>query len=161
MNRADKIRGGLWGVLVADALGVPHQFKSAEIIRTANIQMVMPPGYSKTYPKVPYGTWSDDGSLTLALADSLTGVGHYDPTDFGNALVRWYTKGHYTPNKKAYDIGATTSEAILRMMRGHVPEQAGLTQETSNGNGSLMRTHGHEADGFLEEWTNPLDPLLA
>ena len=136
----DKIRAGIWGVLVADAMGVPHEFKSSLDTRTAQLEMVMEPGYPKTYPKTPYGTWSDDGALTLALADSLGRVGQLNTQDFGQALVRWYTKAHYTPDNNTYDVGATTSEAICRLIRGHDADVAGMTQETANGNGSLMRT---------------------
>jgi ADP-ribosylglycohydrolase len=140
----DRIRGGIWGVLVADALGVPHEFKHMSKIpgwnRSAgSVEMVMPPDYRKTYPKVPYGTWSDDGSLTLALADSLAKTGKLDVEDFGRRLVAWFSQAAYTPDKHTYDVGNTTQEAILRLMRGHNAKAAGLTVESSNGNGSLMR----------------------
>lgn len=140
INISDKIRAGLWGVLVADAIGVPHEFKNALTIKAAGTIEMSMPGYDKTYPKVPYGTWSDDGSLTLALADSLARSGCLDTMDFGQSVVNWFTKAAYTPDKKTFDVGNTTQEAILRMMRGHEPRIAGLTQENANGNGSLMRT---------------------
>lgn len=145
MSIADKIRGGIYGVLTADALGVPHEFKTASTIPGFNrspgiVDMVMPADYPKTFPKVAYGTWSDDGSLTLALADSLAKCGKLDVEDFGRRLVGWFSRGDYTPDKKAYDVGNTTQEAVLRLMRGHAAHVAGLTQESANGNGSLMRT---------------------
>ena len=137
----DQIRGGLWGVLVADAFGVPHEFKhAAKIPEGKDLAMVMPPTYKKTFPKVPYGTWSDDGALTLALADSIAKVGYLDPEDFGMRLMGWFTKGDFTPDRKAFDVGNTTQEAILRLTRGHSAKTAGLTADSSNGNGSLMRT---------------------
>jgi ADP-ribosyl-[dinitrogen reductase] hydrolase len=145
MTLEDKIRGGIYGVLVADALGVPHEFKAASQIPGYNrspgsVEMVMPADYRKTFPKVAYGTWSDDGSLTLAMAASLTASKGVDEEDFGRRLAQWFNHGDYTPDKKAYDIGNTTMEAILRMQRGHAARAAGLTGENTNGNGSLMRT---------------------
>ena len=132
----DQIRGGLWGVLVADAFGVPHEFKhAAKIPEGKDLAMVMPPTYKKTFPKVPYGTWSDDGALTLALADSIAKVGYLDPEDFGMRLMGWFTKGDFTPDRKAFDVGNTTQEAILRLTRGHSAKTAGLTADSSNGNG--------------------------
>lgn len=139
MNIADRIRAGIWGVLTADAMGVPHEFKRAHEI-PAQLEMVMPPEYRKTYPRVPYATWSDDGSLTLALAASLGALGRFDAHDFGARMVDWFHKGHYTPDGKCYDIGNTTQEAIMKMARGTSALASGLNQETSNGNGSLMRT---------------------
>lgn len=133
----DRVRAGLWGHLVADALGVPHEFKAPV---TQRVAMVMPPDYQKSWHKVPYGTWSDDGALTLALADSLAELQTVDLNDIGSRMIQWYSKGAYTPDGKPYDVGNTTQDAILRMMRGHVAAEAGSAQESSNGNGSLMRT---------------------
>lgn len=139
ISLADSIRGALWGVLVADALGVPHEFKFATAIPSI-FDMVMPSDYVKTFPRVPYGTWSDDGSLTLAMADSLVASKGVDEEDFGRRATLWFTQSDYTPDKHTYDVGNTTQEAILRMMRGYAARVAGLTAENANGNGSLMRT---------------------
>jgi ADP-ribosylglycohydrolase len=132
----NRVRAGLWGHLVADALGVPHEFKAPV---TERVAMVMPPEYKKSWSKVPYGTWSDDGALTLALAASLAERQIVDLDDIGARMVQWYAKGEYTPDGKSYDTGKTTREAILRMMSGRVATKAGCAQESSNGNGSLMR----------------------
>lgn len=124
--------------MVADALGLPHQFKAREAI-PGEVRMVMGGRYEKAFPRVAYGTWSDDGALTLALADSLATMGKVDLDDFGRRLVAWMSRGAYTVDRKAYDVGGTTSEAVCRLMRGHRAEVAGLTGERDNGNGSLMR----------------------
>lgn len=150
----DKIRGGFYGLLVGDALGVPYEFQYG-LEKLALVEM-NPIGRHKSW-NVPAGTWSDDGALTLALADSLATVGHLDEDDFGRRIQAWFTKGHYTPDGKAFDVGNTTQEAILRMMRGHAAKVAGLTGERSNGNGSLMRTlplalfhQGSDADLYAD-----------
>jgi ADP-ribosylglycohydrolase len=134
-----KIKAGLWGALVADAMGVPHEFKSASAIPQV-ITMVMPPEYKKTYPRVDYGAWSDDGSGLLCVADTLGTKKTLDLDHFANNLVQWYGKGRFTVDGKAFDIGNTTQESVLRLVRGHSPTASGLTQESANGNGSLMRT---------------------
>lgn len=117
-------------------MGVPHEFKAPVQIA---VSMVMPPEYQKTWRRVPYGTWSDDGSLTLAMAASLTERG-VDVEDFGKKLLSWYNKAEFTPDKHMFDIGNTTQEAILKIARGHSAKVSGLSNESSNGNGSLMRT---------------------
>lgn len=139
METSDRIRGGLWGHLVGDALGVPHEFKAGSAI-PAEVRMVMAGGYPKSFTRVPYGTWSDDGALTLALADSLATRGRVDPADLGGKMVAWMNRGAYTVDGRAYDMGNTTTEAVLRLMRGHQAEVAGPSGELDNGNGSLMRT---------------------
>lgn len=136
LSLEDKIRGGFYGLLVGDALGVPYEFQHG--LENLPLVEMNPVGRHKSW-RVPPGTWSDDGSLHLAQTDSLATVGHLDEEDLGRRMQAWFTKGHYTPDKKAFDVGNTTQEAILRMIRGHSAKTAGLTGERSNGNGSLMR----------------------
>lgn len=136
-----KIVGGLWGVLVADALGLPHQFKTASAIHdTITMEMAHEPSYPKAFPRIEYGTWSDDGALTLALTDSLANQKRLDLDHFAGNVRRWFEKGAFTVDGKAYDVGNTTSEACCRLVRGHPPEAAGIAEMSANGNGSLMRT---------------------
>lgn len=57
----------LLGVAVADALGVPVEFKSREYLRENPVTDMLEYG-THTQPK---GTWSDDTSLSLCLAESI------------------------------------------------------------------------------------------
>jgi ADP-ribosyl-[dinitrogen reductase] hydrolase len=125
--------------LIADAMGVPHEFKGPSQIPD-QLRMVMPPDYPKTYPKIPYGTWSDDGALMLALADSLAQKGHFDQEDYASKIVTWYREGAYTPDRVVFDVGNTTINAINKLIAGSPADSAGSDTENSNGNGSLMRT---------------------
>ncbi|KXK44107.1 MAG: ADP-ribosylation/Crystallin J1 [Bacteroidetes bacterium OLB11] len=63
-----KIKSALFGVIVGDALGVPVEFKSRQTIAQNSVTDMI--GYG-TY-NLPAGTWSDDSSLTLCLAEALT-----------------------------------------------------------------------------------------
>lgn len=86
----------------------------------------------------PAGTWSDDTSLTLALADNLLPES-YELSDIAWGFINWYDKAAYTPHGKVFDVGNATAEAIKRLKKGVTPEKAGGTGERDNGNGSLMR----------------------
>src|SRR5579864_6109709 len=60
--------GGLVGLLVGDAVGVPYEFHSPEQIPPRDqIEMTTPVGFRRSHAGVPVGTWSDDGSQTLCL----------------------------------------------------------------------------------------------
>src|SRR5512136_1977694 len=77
MNR-NQIMGGIIGVVVGDALGLPVQFEG-------RLQRKMRPvtgmeGWGAF--NMPPGSWSDDSSLTLCLAESLCQAG-FDPEDAG------------------------------------------------------------------------------
>ncbi len=129
----EKILGGLWGAVVGDALGVPVEFRSREELRQDPVQDMR--GYG-TYGQ-PAGTWSDDSSLMLCTVESL--LDGLDTGHLGSLFVRWLQEAHWTPWDKVFDVGGTTNQAINRLSQGVEPEQAGLTDENSNGNGSLMR----------------------
>ena len=121
----------LLGVAVGDALGVPFEFKQRGSFQVTGMQ-----GHG-THNQ-PAGTWSDDTSLTLALADTLfVDSCNLGPIAWG--MRAWYEKGVYTPHGKVFDIGGTTERAIKRLEEGVSPEKSGGTEEKDNGNGSLMR----------------------
>ncbi|ACA58884.1 ADP-ribosylglycohydrolase family protein [Candidatus Desulforudis audaxviator] len=134
VNKRERILGGLFGVTVGDALGVPVEFVSREDLRKKPVQEMF--GYGTHHQ--PPGTWSDDTSLTLCLVESLVEAG-YNLADAGKRFVRWYREGYWTPYGRAFDIGGATRQAILRLEGGVDPALAGPDDEMSNGNGSLMR----------------------
>lgn len=136
MNRsaASRIRGTLFGTAIGDALGGPRQFTERDEL----------PLLTEMKPianfKVPAGTWSDDTSMTLCLAESLTktGTGEQDPADQLTLYSCWLSEGHNTPTGKAFDIGGTTRNSIQRYrVTGEV--RANTDDEVFQGNGSLMR----------------------
>lgn len=140
ISHQERIQGGLYGLLVGDALGVPYEFHAPKHIPTqALIEFVPPPGFRRAHAAVPPGTWSDDGAQALALLSSLLDVGHLDLQDFGQRLVEWYTNGRFAVDQKVFDIGIQTTQAIQALMRGVPARQAGPSTEQANGNGSLMR----------------------
>lgn len=129
----NKVLDGIIGFCVGDALGVPVEFKTREeLVKEPVTDMI---GYG-TYNQPP-GTWSDDTSLTLCLVESLCNGLNLE--DIGNKFVKWYYDSYWTPHNMTFDVGNTTKEAIRRISEGVSPEQAGLNDEDSNGNGSLMR----------------------
>lgn len=131
----NKIKSVILGHAVADALGVPAEFRSrAELDENPITDMV---GYG-TY-NMPAGCWSDDTSMTLAALDSLAS-GRIDYDEIMQNFGRWYHSGEYTPTGVMFDVGGTCRQAILNYTRKHKkPLECGLTDAYSNGNGSLMR----------------------
>jgi ADP-ribosylglycohydrolase len=134
-TRRERTLGGLWGAVVGDALGVPVEFQSRAELRVDPVTDLRAYG---TY-RQPRGTWSDDSSLLLCSAESLCEAG-WDLADMGRRFVRWRNAELWTPHGAVFDIGATTHQAIANLAAGVPPEQAGLDDERSIGNGSLMRT---------------------
>jgi len=128
-----KMVGGLLGVAVGDALGVPVEFNSRSRLKADPVTGMTAFG---THHQ-PEGTWSDDSSLTFCLAESL--CRGYDLRDIARRFVRWLDEAYWTPHGETFDIGNTTSQAISRLRSGVDPVEAGGRGERDNGNGSLMR----------------------
>ncbi|WP_299453699.1 ADP-ribosylglycohydrolase family protein [uncultured Microscilla sp.] len=130
----------LLGVAMGDALGVPFEFKrSHQMKETPAVDMI---GYG-THNQLA-GTWSDDTSLTLCLAESLTKG--YDLANIAQEFIAWRYQSRWTARGKLFDIGRITAVAIARLksfLENGVPEalneQKGLGDDLENGNGSLMR----------------------
>jgi ADP-ribosylglycohydrolase len=135
----ETLAGGLLGLLVGDALGVPYEFKTpAEIARSGAVDLPPPASLSPTHG-VPPGTWSDDGAQALALLDSLLSSGRLDPDDLAARLRAWYEQGRYTPDGRVFDVGIQTRQALANLAAGVNALDAGPASERANGNGSLMR----------------------
>ena len=127
---------GVIGVIVGDALGCPVQFMSRSEIAARGLVTGME-GHGSY--DMPAGTWTDDGSMTLALLDSIRELGVIDPEDIMTRFVDWYEDGEYTQYGEAFDMGNTCSRAIEDFERNHDVATCGGTSSHSNGNGSLMR----------------------
>ncbi|MGD1318589.1 ADP-ribosylglycohydrolase family protein [Chryseobacterium sp. 2R14A] len=127
------VKAGIFGICIGDALGVPVEFNKRETLRTFPVKNMREFG-SWNQPK---GTWSDDSSLTLCLAEELTKG--YDLEKIGQSFVKWNKYGHWTAHGKLFDIGGTTRHSIARLIKGESARFSGNIFEEDNGNGSLMR----------------------
>ena len=133
IDYSDAVKSILFGVAVGDALGVPVEFNSRKTIRESPVTDMI--GFG-TY-NLPAGTWSDDSSLTFCLTEALTQ--EFDLNVIGQNFVKWYHDDFWTPRGNVFDIGIATRIAIARLAEGVQPDLAGGSDESSNGNGSLMR----------------------
>ncbi|KWF76699.1 hypothetical protein WL94_34615 [Burkholderia cepacia] len=139
-NRRSRLRGGLLGLLIGDALGVPYEFHdAASIPPPAAIDMTPPPGFARAHDGVPPGTWSDDGAQALALLDALLRERDLNLDTFAGNLLDWFHRGAFTPDGRVFDVGLQTQRAFHALAAGAAPASAGPRDERDNGNGSLMR----------------------
>ncbi|MCU0565924.1 MAG: ADP-ribosylglycohydrolase family protein [Oculatellaceae cyanobacterium Prado106] len=138
---ADQLAGGLMGLLIGDAVGVPYEFNApTDIPPIAHIDLHPPTGYRRTYPDIPPGTWSDDGAQALCLLASLLDCDRLDPDDLGQRFLRWYTEGYFAVDRHVFDVGNQTAKALNAIQSGMPVLQAGQLGKQAKGNGSLMRS---------------------
>lgn len=133
MEKSSRVLGGIFGVAVGDALGVPFEFTPRQIISKSPVCNMV--GFGEH--NQPKGTWSDDTSLTLCLAESLADGFNMD--DIADRFCMWLDEAYMTATGVVFDCGNTTFKAIKKLKSGISPEQAGDNDELSNGNGALMR----------------------
>ena len=134
----EKIKSVMIGHAVGDALGVPVEFcEREELVENPVTDMK---GYG-TYD-VPAGAWSDDTSMSLCALDAMCREG-WKWDDIMNNFVKWCSLDEYTPTGEMFDIGRTCLNAIQNFLKtdGKPALECGLSDERSNGNGSLMRIH--------------------
>ncbi len=130
----NSVRGALLGLAVGDALGVPHEFRPRYELERKPVTGME--GYG-TWNQAP-GTWSDNTSLSLCLAESLSV--EYNLYDIADRMVAWLEKAYWSARGEVFDVGRSTAAAIGRLRGGVVhPADAGLRRERDNGNGALIR----------------------
>ena len=133
MEQRNVCKDFLFGIVIGDALGVPVEFENRQFLKQNPVTDFIGHG---TYNQ-PVGTFSDDSSLTFCLAECL--LDRFDLNIIAQSFLAWYYKGYWTAHGVAFDIGATTVDALSRLKRGVAPELAGGDQISDNGNGALMR----------------------
>lgn len=131
-NLPSRITGSLFGLAIGDALGAPIEFSNPG--RFPPITCFKSGGPFN----LPAGTWTDDTSLALCLAESLIEMKGFSPTDQLSRYWKWYREGHLSATGHCFDIGNTTREALLTFHQTGDPFP-GPTDENTAGNGSLMR----------------------
>ena len=140
LDRSDRILGGLYGLLVGDALGVPYEFQAASSLPEPEaIELEPPPGFARSHPHVPPGSWSDDGAQALCLLASLLYQGRLELDDLGRRFLNWRNYGYMAAGGLVFDIGIQTSRALDALENGVPASEAGPAGERDNGNGALMR----------------------
>ncbi|KAJ6115407.1 ADP-ribosylation/Crystallin J1 [Penicillium sp. IBT 16267x] len=140
-----RILGSIWGNCVADALGGPVQFMKPGAFSPITGMEFVPPFHQPA----GRGSYSDDGAMTLALAQSLidTTPRLYDHALTIQYFLEWWKFGRFSTTHEAWDVGVSTGRALaVWQARGLADlEQTGqiisdnLMKENFSGNGSLMR----------------------
>lgn len=139
-TRRDRLVGGLLGLLIGDAVGVPYEFNLPEDLPPREtLELVPPAGFRRSHARIPPGTWSDDGAQALCLLASLLEHNRLDLEDFGHKLLAWYKTGYLAVDRNVFDVGIQTSQALSEIQRGVDAAHSGRSDERANGNGSLMR----------------------
>lgn len=130
-----KVKEGIIGFVVGDALGVPHEFKPRVELEKNPVTGMEGGGLHNQLP----GTWSDDSSMIIATMTSIINKKAIDYDDIMNEFCNWLIHYNHTPYGEVFDNGLTSGTAIQRYNKGIPALECGGKSEHDNGNGSLMR----------------------
>jgi ADP-ribosylglycohydrolase len=130
----DRLVGGLVGLLVGDALGVPVEFTGRQVRDSDPVTGMRGGGTWRQ----PAGTWSDDSSMALTNAEVLVEHG-WDPGRTMDGYRAWLEQARWTARGAVFDVGSTTQNAIMYYRIHGDWRECGLDEAHNNGNGSLMR----------------------
>lgn len=119
----------LLGTVIGDALGVPFEGSLSNNPNLLNWDgKTFLPSYSH---QLQAGQYSDDGQMSLMVAESLIYNQGFNPTDLSARYVDWIASG----TAKGY--GRTTLAAIQNLQSGKSYRESGIVG--SYGNGTAMR----------------------
>lgn len=136
MNLHDKVRGCFLGLSIGDALGLPVECISAELIarQYGRITAYFQNPRHKYFDGRPAGSWSDDTQLSLAVARALIASGGIDLDAVASEHCAEY-------QRSLAGWGSTTREAVARMVAGEHWSRSALTDTPNRGvgNGVAMK----------------------
>ena len=133
----NRMNGSLYGGAVGDAFGAPYEFQRRnDYTPTQNME------YNTNFD-LPPGSFTDDTSMMLCLAESLVQKNGFDTSDQMWKYYSWKRFGYMSvdKNKGCFDIGTTINTALTDYEENNfaLSEFPGLTDEKSSGNGGIMR----------------------
>jgi len=128
----DRAVGALVGLAVGDAVGTTLEFRPPGSFTPIDDMVGGGPF------RLPAGTWTDDTSMAMCLAESIVDTGRLDPADQLRRYVSWRDTGYWSSTGACFDIGTTTNAALTRFARSGEPLDPN-PDDGSAANGSLMR----------------------
>jgi ADP-ribosyl-[dinitrogen reductase] hydrolase len=140
--------GTLLGAAAGEALGAPHEFKSATDLRHAPKEITGGGIWTAGEP-------TDDIELTLALLRSIVSCGRLDVEDVARGYLNWFAT-------QPKGIGNLTRAALQNLRSGDPPSHSGAiawedTGRQAAGNGSVMccapvaLLHVKQLDGLADD----------
>jgi len=136
MNKADRIRGALYGLIVGDCVGSINEFKHGSAIIPVTAETILT---TRNAFGMTYGAFTDDSSMALCMAESLQEKGGFEPYDIMHRFHAWANLGWLSSTGECFDIGVTTSQAIAHYQVDKQTPYCGKADGNTSGNGGVMR----------------------
>ena len=133
----NKLKNGIMGFIIGDAMGVPLEFKKREIFENNKVTDMI----SNDRIGVK-GVWSDDSSMVIATMKAIIdNKGKINYESIMNNFILWISNKDFIAIDKAFGIGRATFFALGNYYNKRYEKitDCGMKGFNYNGNGSLMR----------------------
>lgn len=131
----DRQKGCFFGLAIGDALGAPLEKQKVGTFEPVK-GFTGKEAKKKGDRECKAGEWTDDTSMALALADSLSKENFCMYRQLDNYLL-WYRMGAYTIHAKCFGMGGTTRRALEDYEK--VRHCFADNEDAAFSNGSIMR----------------------
>jgi ADP-ribosyl-[dinitrogen reductase] hydrolase len=132
MNKQDRFQGCLLGLACGDAVGTTNEFQ-----KRGNCAILTDMVGGGVFGLKP-GEWTDDTSMALCIAVSLTQKRTFHADDIMNRFSKWKGEGYLSSNGRCFDIGSTVRKALSDYSQTGNPYSGNISPKSA-GNGCLMR----------------------
>ena len=138
------IKNSIISLILGDMMGTPVQFILRKNLQEALEKQPINDLILEAKPNIPFGSWSDDSSMTLCTMESIVEKSNIDLKNMIEYFCKWLYENYMTPFDKTFDVGMTTMQSLNKYIRTdrkvmNIVTPKGSTNIRSNGNGSLMR----------------------
>lgn len=114
-----KIRGSIYGLLVADALATPYEFRTPEYMgKLGTVDMLPPQTHQRSYKEAKVGTWSDEGAMMLCMLNTINDCHGFKPDFYMRQLVAYRTQGLYAINHVVFGYSRHFDQVIKTYQEG-------------------------------------------
>jgi ADP-ribosyl-[dinitrogen reductase] hydrolase len=132
MDERDRFRGCLLGLACGDAVGTTVEFCPRGSFNPVTDMVGQGPF------NLEPGQWTDDTSLALCLATSLTELEKFDPRDQMLRYCKWRDEGYLSSKGYCFGYGYTVIRALHRFSKTGEPF-SGPVEPRFSSNGCIMR----------------------
>lgn len=134
MNRDNAI-GMYMGLYIGDAMGIALEF--TEPNTGSPVRDMIGGGVHNA----SIGEYSDDGAMSNCIADAYIAYKRFAPSVIMQSFKRWRKSGEFGTRNYCFDVGTTTSEAMLAATNKR--PYGGSSSLMTDGNGGIMRMAPH------------------
>lgn len=133
----NKLKNGILGFIIGDALGVPLEFKKRDLFKNNKVTDMI--SSDRIGAK---GVWSDDSSMVIATMKAIIdNKGKINYKSIMDNFILWVSNKDFIATDKAFGIGRATFLALGNYYNKRYEKitDCGMKGFNYNGNGSLMR----------------------